>query len=114
GHCWLGLEANTAHETRTGTPSRDVPADENSANGSNGAGTATLIADDLPESVHLPRQRRIEDEDSDDEISAKLARHGARIGKGMVAPAVFWPSIIAIVAVVAFAIIAPDLHDRDF
>jgi len=98
----------------TGNPSLDDPADENSTNGTNGTGTATLTDDDLPETVHLPRQMRIEDEDTDEEISAKLRRHGARIGKGMVAPAVFWPSLIAIVAVVAFAVIAPETTDKVF
>src|SRR5699024_4260263 len=87
-HCCLRMESALSHEMGTGNPSLDDPADENSTNGTNGTGTATLTDDDLPETVHLPRQMRIEDEDTDEEISAKLRRHGARIGKGMVAPAV--------------------------
>src|SRR5699024_9363251 len=113
-HCCLRMESALSHEMGTGNPSLDDPADENSTNGTNGTGTATLTDDDLPETVHLPRQMRIEDEDTDEEISAKLRRHGARIGKGMVAPAVFWPSLIAIVAVVAFAVIAPETTDKVF
>src|SRR5699024_11317164 len=113
-HCCLRMESALSHEMGTGDPSLDDPADANSTNGTNGTGTATLTEDDLPETVHLPRQMRIEDEDTDEEISAKLRRHGARIGKGMVAPAVFWPAIIAIVGVVAFAVIAPETTDKVF
>ncbi|HLS04420.1 MAG TPA: BCCT family transporter [Actinomycetales bacterium] len=54
-------------------------------------------------------EMRIEDEDSDRIILDKLRRHGMRVGKGMIAPAVFWPIIIVVVGLVIFAIVAPDL-----
>ncbi|MPV50493.1 BCCT family transporter [Pseudactinotalea sp. HY160] len=56
----------------------------------------------------------IGDGDSDDEISTKLRRHGMRIGRGMIAPRVFWPALVIILAVVAFAVIAPDATDSVF
>jgi choline/glycine/proline betaine transport protein len=80
------------------------------------AGQIALLADhaDLPDTVHLPRAMHIGEDDSDDRITAKLRSHGVRIGRGMVAPAVFWPSLIVIVAVTAFALIAPDITDTVF
>ena len=102
---------------------RSAPGDQGAAatgeastQGGNGVATAlaTGLPEDLPETVHLPRGMRIEDEDSDDRIAAKLRRHGVRISRGMIAPAVFWPSLIAILAVVAFAIIAPETTDVVF
>ncbi|GAB2568205.1 BCCT family transporter [Leucobacter ruminantium] len=62
----------------------------------------------LPESVHLPRAVQIEEQDTDDQITAKLRRHGVRIGRGMISPRVFWPALIVILLVVAFAILLPD------
>ena len=59
--------------------------------------------------IHLPRSVQIEDSDSDVLILRKLASHGVYLGRGMIAPGVFWPSLIIILAVVAFAVIAPDL-----
>ena len=57
---------------------------------------------------------RIEDEDPDQLITDKLRRHGMRVGKGMVAPAVFWPALIVVIGVVIFAIAAPRLTDTIF
>ena len=106
------MEPILSHETGTGGPSHEDPADETPATQSNG--TATAVEDDLPETVRLPAEMRIDDEDSDEQISAKLRHHGVRLGKGMVAPAVFWPSLIVVLAVVAFAVIAPDLTGTIF
>ncbi|WP_437585157.1 BCCT family transporter [Paramicrobacterium sp. CJ85] len=50
----------------------------------------------------------IEENDSDDEITAKLKRQGVRLSKGLIAPAVFWPALIVIVAVVVLAVVFPD------
>lgn len=54
-------------------------------------------------------EMRIEDEDSDRVILDKLRRHGMRVGRGMIAPAVFWPILIVVIGLVIFAIVAPDL-----
>ena len=69
---------------------------------------------DLPESVHLPNRMRIHDEDDDDEITAKLRHHGVKIGRGLVAPRVFWPSLILVIAVVVFALVVPELTGTVF
>ena len=61
-----------------------------------------------PSNLYLD-EMRIEDEDSDSVILDKLRRHGMRVGKGMIAPAVFWPILIVVVGLVIFAIVAPDL-----
>ncbi|MDN5685952.1 MAG: BCCT family transporter [Brachybacterium sp.] len=47
-------------------------------------------------------------DDSDDEITEKLRRQGARIGKGVIAPAVFWPALSIILAVALVSIIFPE------
>ncbi|MFC5377141.1 BCCT family transporter [Brachybacterium sacelli] len=51
---------------------------------------------------------QIGEDDSDDEITEKLRRQGARIGKGVIAPAVFWPALLIILAVALLAIIFPE------
>lgn len=50
----------------------------------------------------------INGEDSDDEITEKLRRQGVKVAKGMIAPRVFWPSILVILAVVGVAVLFPD------
>ncbi|MGO3311023.1 MAG: BCCT family transporter, partial [Brevibacterium aurantiacum] len=67
-----------------------------------------LIEDPEPIRLHLPRDVSITDDDSDAEITAKLRAQGVRMGKGMVAPAVFWPALIAILGVALLAIFLPD------
>src|SRR5690625_143221 len=74
----------------------------------------TVEHDATPEHNYLPRNMRIEEQDSDEQISAKLRRHGVRLGKGMITPGVFWPSLIIVVALVILAIAAPDLTNTIF
>ena len=62
----------------------------------------------LPTTVHLPREQQIADSDTDAEITDKLRRQGARIGKGTIAPAVFWPSLIVILIFAVLTIIFPQ------
>ncbi|WP_449279162.1 BCCT family transporter [Leucobacter sp. GX0328] len=69
---------------------------------------------DLPETVHLHEAVQIADDDSDERISAKLRTHGVHIGRGMISPRVFWPALIVIVALVAFAILLPNSAERTF
>ncbi|GAA1861865.1 BCCT family transporter [Brevibacterium marinum] len=61
-----------------------------------------------PVRLHLPQKLHIGEGDSDEEIAEKLRRQGVRIGKGMVAPRVFWPALIVIVAVAVLAIALPN------
>ncbi|MBK0418116.1 BCCT family transporter [Leucobacter sp. CSA1] len=68
----------------------------------------------LPDTVHLHRAVHIEEEDSDERITAKLRSQGVHIGRGMISPRVFWPSLIVILGVVAFAFFWPDAADRAF
>ncbi|MGO1907199.1 MAG: BCCT family transporter, partial [Brevibacterium aurantiacum] len=64
--------------------------------------------DPEPIRLHLPREVSIAGDDSDEQITAKLRAQGVRMGKGMVAPAVFWPALIAILGVALLAIFLPD------
>ena len=67
-----------------------------------------LIEEPEPIRLHMPRSVSIADSDSDEQITAKLRAQGVRIGKGMIAPAVFWPSLVTILAVALLAMILPD------
>ncbi|MDN5587999.1 MAG: BCCT family transporter, partial [Brevibacterium sp.] len=89
---------------------------EQSAAGGSGQNPDSSATDDPnylfghpdPVELHLPHRLHIGDNDSDDEITEKLRRQGVRIGKGMIAPRVFWPALIVIVAVALLAIFIPD------
>ncbi len=61
-----------------------------------------------PTLAHVPADMHIEEDDSDEAITEKLRNQGVRIGKGGIAPAVFWPSLLVIIAVAIFAIFLPD------
>ncbi|MFC0313399.1 BCCT family transporter [Gordonia phosphorivorans] len=71
-----------------------------------------LTTDDRIERVRAGDH--IEEQDSDEEITAKLARQGVRLVRGRIFPPVFWPSLILVLAVVIVAVIAPDGTDRVF
>nr|BFF07683.1 BCCT family transporter [Brevibacterium otitidis] len=61
------------------------------------------------EDLRLPDYMQIEDEDADARIVAKLKAQGVRLSpKILIAPAVFWPSLILIVGVAALAILFQD------
>lgn len=79
-------------------------------NGGGGPDTTdpTAWPDHLPETVHLPRSLQIAEDDTDEQITAKLRRQGARIGAGTIAPAVFWPALIVILAVAMLSVIFPE------
>lgn len=61
-----------------------------------------------PAVAPVAEHMHINGDDSDDEVTSKLRRQGVRIGRGMLAPAVFWPSISVILAVVMVAVLAPE------
>src|SRR5699024_3829383 len=73
-----------------------------------------IIEKEVDETVHLPISVHIDDEDSDDVILKKLASHGVYLGKGMIAPGVFWPSMVIILGVVLLAVIAPEYTSTMF
>lgn len=79
-----------------------------------GAAAAIPAEPGLPDTVHLPRSVQIAEDDTDAQITAKLRRHGVRIGKGMISPRVFWPALITILAVSVFAIVAPKVAGQTF
>ncbi|MGO2053996.1 BCCT family transporter [Glutamicibacter sp. 287] len=69
---------------------------------------------DSPHTAPIPVHMHIAENDTDEQITAKLRRQGVRLGKGGIAPAVFWPSLIVIVAVALFAIFLPNAADTVF
>ncbi len=66
------------------------------------------------EELRAPKGKRVDDQDSDREITEKLRAQGVRIGKGGIAPAVFWPSLVIIVAVGLLGVLAPDFTGEVF
>jgi len=75
-----GTAVSADNESETQTP---VAAEPDSAPPSDGAQTV------VTGEVH-PRMK-IKDSDTDEEITAKLIKQGVRLGKGTIAPRVFWP-----------------------
>src|SRR5690625_4529660 len=69
----------------------------------------TAEAESLAED--LPGSQRLEDDQSDEEITQRLLRQGVRLGRGTVAPWVFWPSLITIILAAAVTIL--DLGAAD-
>ncbi|WP_295689699.1 BCCT family transporter [uncultured Brevibacterium sp.] len=59
----------------------------------------------------LEPRHQIAEDDTDAQITEKLKRQGVRLGRGNVAPAVFWPSLLVILAVAVIAILAPGPTD---
>jgi choline/glycine/proline betaine transport protein len=47
-------------------------------------------------------------EDDDARVAQQLREHGVRLGRGMIAPAVFWPSLAVVATVSLLGVIAPD------
>lgn len=75
---------------------------------------AEVDAPALHEELTVPEAAQIQAEDSDDEITAKLRQQGVHIGKFGVAPRVFWPALIVILAVGVVGVLAPDFTGRVF
>ncbi|MCU4295636.1 BCCT family transporter [Brevibacterium permense] len=67
-----------------------------------------LFGEPDPVELHLPEKLHIGESDSDDAITQKLRRQGVHIGKGMIAPRVFWPALIIIVGIVVFSVSLPE------
>ena len=103
-----GTQPEAGHEAPfdAGAPSSAAPV--------TGAAAAFPAEPGIPDTVHLPQSVQIAEDDSDARITEKLRRHGVHIGRGMISPRVFWPALIVILLVSAFAILAPDSADRVF
>ncbi|MBB3668310.1 BCCT family transporter [Garicola koreensis] len=59
----------------------------------------------------LPDEQRLHDQDSDERITDKLKAQGVRLGRGMITPSVFWPSLIIVGAFAIFGIFFPEAAD---
>ena len=92
----------------------DIEYPENRGSTETGASAAIPAEPGLPSTVHLPRSVHIAEDDTDEQITEKLRRHGVRLGRGMIAPWVFWPALITILLVSAFAILAPAVAETAF
>ncbi|AXH97488.1 BCCT family transporter [Ornithinimicrobium avium] len=99
-----GTEQTPAAEVPSGT-APDIPTEEV---------LAGLLAEQAGRTVHLPPSVHIHDEDPDEVILRKLASHGVHLNRGMIAPRVFWPSLVVVLGVVVFAVVAPELTSRTF
>lgn len=70
--------------------------------------TSTLGEPEVDLSITpVPRHMHIAENDTDDEITEKLKRQGVKLSKGLIAPRVFWPALIVIIAVVVVAVVFP-------
>ncbi|MGO2633879.1 MAG: BCCT family transporter [Galactobacter sp.] len=80
------------------------------------ASSETVLDPDsgLPSTVHLDAAVRIQDDDPDEKITEKLRANGMKIGRGMIAPRVFWPALLIILAVVLFTVIWPGTANTVF
>lgn len=72
------------------------------------------LSEPSPHTAPIPVHMHIAEDDTDQQITAKLRRQGVRLGKGGIAPAVFWPAMVAILAVAIFAIVLPDAAGKTF
>ncbi|WP_209370444.1 BCCT family transporter [Brevibacterium renqingii] len=67
-----------------------------------------LFGEPDPVELHLPEKLHIGESDTDDAITEKLRRQGVHLGKGLIAPRVFWPALIVIVGIVVLAMAIPE------
>lgn len=70
--------------------------------------TEETEAEEIDKTASLPQYMSLGEHDSDSRIVAKLRRQGVKIGRGMIAPHVFWPSTIIVIAVALCGIFLPD------
>ncbi|SMY11819.1 BCCT family transporter [Brevibacterium jeotgali] len=91
--------------TGEGVPSAE-PADASGPTAGPGASAGAGAAPTAD-----PAPAPISDTDTDAEITEKLKHQGVRLGRGSIAPAVFWPSLIIVLAFALFAIVFPQAAD---
>ena len=102
-------------ESRREAPTPDDLIPEVSYDDLNGSKPPTLQNPLSGEEIHLdpamasvPVEVFPAERDTDDEITEKLRRQGVKIGKGLVAPRVFWPAFIVILLVAVLSLVFPD------
>ncbi|KAA9393763.1 BCCT family transporter [Kocuria coralli] len=100
-------ENSATSSTETLTDSRDDNLENTTTEDS---GSTTLSQDDLA----VPQSAQIKADDTDEQITAKLREQGVRIGKFGIAPRVFWPALIVILAVGIIGVAAPDFTGQVF
>jgi choline/glycine/proline betaine transport protein len=66
-----------------------------------------LFGEPDPVELHLPEKLHIGESDTDEAITEKLRRQGVHLGKGLIAPRVFWPALIVIVGIVVLSVAFP-------
>ena len=67
-----------------------------------------LFGEPDPVELHLPEKLHIGESDTDEAITEKLRRQGVHLGKGLIAPRVFWPALIVIVGIVVLSVAIPE------
>src|SRR5699024_7045464 len=67
-----------------------------------------LFGEPDPVELHLPAQLHSGESGTDEAIAEKLRRQGVHLGKGLIAPRVFWPALIVIVGIVVLSIAIPE------
>ncbi|QUL79200.1 BCCT family transporter [Brevibacterium sp. SMBL_HHYL_HB1] len=67
-----------------------------------------LFGEPDPVELHLPEKLHIGESDTDEAITEKLRRQGVNLGKGLIAPRVFWPALIVIVGIVVLSVAIPE------
>ena len=104
---------DTESRREAATPDDLIP--EVSYDDLNGSKPPTLQNPLSGEEIHLdpamasvPVEVFPAERDTDDEITEKLRRQGVKIGKGLVAPRVFWPAFIVILLVAVLSLVFPD------
>ncbi|WGH82959.1 BCCT family transporter [Auritidibacter ignavus] len=70
--------------------------------------TEQTEAEELDNTASLPKNISLDDDDSDSRIIVKLRRQGVKVGRGMIAPRVFWPSTIIVIAVALCGMFLPE------
>jgi choline/glycine/proline betaine transport protein len=59
-----------------------------------------------------PSPTTLADEDDDARVARQLREHGVRLGRGLIAPAVFWPALAIVATVSVLGVIAPEQVGR--
>ncbi|NLG45234.1 BCCT family transporter [Gordonia sp. (in: high G+C Gram-positive bacteria)] len=98
-------EIPPGNDSEPETAPGDVPGDDESVLVDPFTHKTTVVT---PSVAPVHASLHVAEDDTDDEITQKLIRQGVRLGKGGIAPAVFWPSLVIILAVSVIAVLFPD------
>ncbi|MCP2254261.1 choline/glycine/proline betaine transport protein [Prauserella aidingensis] len=72
------------------------------------SGGSAPSGDEAAPAGHAAQQSITHSDTTDAEIERQLRSQGVRLGRGGIAPSVFWPSLIIVAAIALFSVIAPD------